>query len=715
ATRLQLGGSPLFTYGEKTFKQNFAYVDADFFEVFTLPLVKGNSKTALIQPNTAIITREMAQKYFGSEDPMGKAITIKSGNTTFQITGVMEKVPVNSHFHFDLFASMAGREDARSPSWMVSEFFTYLVLPEGYDYKKLEAKLPQVVEKYMGPQIKQAMGMNLAEFRRKGNDLGLFLQPLTDIHLRSDFTFDLEAGGDIRYVYLFGAIALFMLLIAGINFVNLSTAGAAERAKEVGIRKVLGSVKFELVRQFLLESVLLTAIALLLAIGLANLALPFFNDLAGKELNLNWMAKPWLLPGLLLFGLLVGVLAGSYPAFFLSSFKPVSVLKGGAAGKPGGSRKGIGLRSGLVVFQFFVSITLTVVTTVVYQQLKYIQNKKVGYDREQVLVIGDTWRLGNNERVLREKLRQDPRVVSATISGFLPAGPSNNNNFFVEAEDNPSQLVKTLRYGVDHHYIPTLGMQLVAGRNFSELATDSTGIIINETAARTFGWAKNALDHTLTNADNQGKKTAYRVIGVVKDFHFRSLHERIAPLVMVLGGNSGALIVKVKAKDTADLLNATKNQWTQFTAEEPFTYAFLDERFEATYRSEQKAGQVVALFAGLTIFVAGLGLFGLATFTAEQRTKEIGIRKVLGASVTNIVGLLSKDFLKLVVMANLIAWPLAWWAMRRWLQDFAYRIDIEWWTFALAGTIALLIALITVSSQAIKAALASPVKSLRNE
>lgn len=349
ATRLRVGGTPLITYGDKTFKDNaFVYADSNFFQVFTLPFLQGDPKTALIQPNTAVITQAMARKYFGNQDPIGKVLTIKSWNTAFKITGLIDKVPTNSHFHFDLFVSMSSFPDAKLPSWITSEFFTYLVLPEGYNYKQLEAKLPQVVEKYMGPQLQQAMGMSVAQFRQKGNDIGLFLQPLTDIHLHSTFAYDLGTNGNIQYVYIFGAIALFMLLVACINFMNLSTAGASKRAKEVGIRKVLGSVKLTLTKQFLIESLLLTAIALLLAIGLVYVTLPLFNDLAGKELTLPVTTNPWLLPGLVLFGGLVGVLAGSYPAFFLSSFKPISVLKGT---KFTGSRNSIGLRSGLVVVQ----------------------------------------------------------------------------------------------------------------------------------------------------------------------------------------------------------------------------------------------------------------------------------------------------------------------------------------------------------------------------
>ncbi|QJW91468.1 FtsX-like permease family protein [Spirosoma taeanense] len=717
ATRLRPGGLPLVTIGENRFnEEKMAYADSTLFQVFTLPLLRGDPKTALAQPNTIVLTQTIARKYFGDADPMGKLLNLKGWNTACKVTGVLADIPANSHFHYDLFVSMASLPDASAPSWMTSEYFTYLVLPEGYDYKQLEAKLPQVVEKYMAPQLQKAFGMSLAQFRQKGNHLGLFLQPLTDIHLRSDFAFDLGTPGDIRYVYLFGAVALFMLLIACINFMNLSTAGASKRAREVGIRKVLGSERLALTSQFLIESTLLTAIALLLAVGLVYLALPLFNDLAGKNLTLNFGAQPWLLPVLLLFGLLVGLLAGSYPAFVLSSFRPVSVLKGKFTWSSNSGRSGISLRSGLVVFQFFISITLMVGAAVVYQQLSYIQNKKLGYDKEQVLILPETGALGQKEAVFKELLRQDRRAVSVSMSGYLPAGPSQNNNFFVYPEANTSQIVKTLRYDVDYDYIPTLGIRMAAGRNFSEAyGTDSTGVIINETAAKTFGWKGGALNHILTNVDNEGRGKTYRVIGVVRDFHFKSLHERITPLVMVLSRSSGTLIAKVRTRDIADLLATLKQQWSELGVERPFVYSFLDDRFRETYLSEQKIGRVLGIFAGLTIFVACLGLFGLATFTAEQRTKEIGVRKVLGASVTSIVALLSTDFLKLVLIAILIASPIAWYAMNWWLQDFAYRIAIPWWVFVTAGALAVGIALLTVSFQSIKAALTNPVKSLRTE
>ena len=716
ATRLRNYGMPRVSVGDKIFREDaFAFVDSNFFQVFSLPFVQGDAKTALVQPNTVVISQTAAERYFGNADPIGKTLTFKDLNATLKITGVIEPVPANSHFHIDLFASMANVPEARQTTWLQSGFYTYLVLPKGYDYRKLEAKLPQVVEKYMGPQLQQPFGMSYAQFRQKGNELGLFLQPLTDIHLHSDFANDLSPAGDVRYVYIFGAIALFMLLIACINFMNLSTASASKRAREVGIRKVMGSVRGELVGQFLLESILLTAVALGLGIGLVYLALPVFNELAGKNLSLNFNTHPALLPGLLGFGLLVGVLAGSYPAFFLSSFKPVAVLKGRVLSGTNPGRN-ISLRSGLIVFQFFISITLTVCTTVVYRQLSYIQNKKLGYEKDQVLVLPETWMLGKGEAAFSQQLRQDPRVVSVSTSGYLPAGPSHDNNFFVYPDAQSAQLVKTLRYDVDDAYIPTLGMQLATGRNFSpQFGTDSTGVILNETAAKAFGWGSKALGHTITHSDNEGRKMTYRVIGVVRDFHFKSLHERISPLVMTLGNTAGTMIVKVKTQNIAGVLAALESNWKQFKAEGPFAYSFLDERFQATYRAEQKAGQILGIFAGLTIFVACLGLFGLATFTAEQRTKEIGVRKVLGASLISIVSLLSRDFLKLVLVAIVLAAPIAGYAMNRWLQDFAYRIDLEWWVFALAGLLAVGIALLTVSFQSVKAALMNPVKSLRSE
>lgn len=714
ATRLRDYGKPKLIYGNKSFKEDaFAFVDSNFFQVFTLPLIEGNVKTALLEPNTVVITKAIAKKYFGNEDPMGKVIAFKDGNNTAcKVTGVIDKVPVNANFHFELFASMSGLPEAREPTWMSSNFFTYIVLAKNYDYKKLEAKLPQVVEKYMAPQMLQALGQSLADFRKSGSDISFHLEPVTAIHLDPDFPNTLSQPGNMQNVYIFAAIAVFMLLIACINFMNLSTAGASKRSKEVGVRKVLGSPKAELVKQFLFESMIISTIALLLAVVLIYLALPAFNQLADKNLSLNFSEHLFLIPGLIVFILFTGILAGSYPAFYLSSFKPVSVLKG----KFSTGKKSIGLRSGLVVFQFFISILLIVSTTVVFKQLDYMQNKYVGYNKDQVLIIQDTWMLGKNQEIFYQKLKNDPRVENVTRSGYLPAGQSYNNNFFVSPEQNPGQLIKTLRYGVDENYIATLGINMLTGRNFSkDYTTDSSAVILNETAARALGWGDKAIGHHISHTDNRGRTDIYHVTGIVKDFNFRSLHERISPLVMTLEPNPSVLIAKLKTKDAASLITKLSKTWSSFGAEDAMSYSFLDDRFNNTYKAEQKTGTILGIFAGLTIFVACLGLFGLAMFTAQQRTKEIGIRKVLGASVTQVTSLLSKEFLKLVIIACVIAFPLSYWAMSKWLQDFAYRTDISWWIFALAGVIAIMIAVATICFQSIKAALANPVKSLRTE
>ncbi len=713
ATRLRQYGEPKVTVGEQTFKEGkFAFVDPNFFEVFTLPLLKGDAQTALVEPNTIIISQKMANLYFPGENPIGKVLNFKDWNKSFTVTGLIDEVPTNAHFHFDLFGSMASFEDARAPSWMMSEFYTYLVLQEGTDYRNLEAKLPEVVKKYMGPQIKQYMGVTLEQFQSKGNKLGLYLQPLTDIHLHSDVNFDLKPGGDIRYVYIFSAVALFMLIIACINFINLTTASAAKHAKEVGIRKVMGSIKSQLVGQFLTESVLLAGLSLFVAVMLVNLSLPTFNELANKSLRLSLTSMPYLPLALLGLTLVVGVFAGLYPAFFLSSFKPVSVLKG----KLVSGKNSVGLRSGLVVFQFFVSTIMIVGTLVVYQQLSYIQNKNLGYEKDQLLVLPDTRILGNQEALFRQQILDDPRVKDVTSSSYRPVGYSHSNNSLAFPDGDDSRMMRTLEYRVDEHYIPTFGMQIAAGRNFSaDLASDSTAMIINQTAAKAFGWEDDALGHTLTRfKGNEGERVDYHIIGVVADFHFKSLHEPITPLLMVLDQSSG-LTVRTKTADVAGLVATLKTKWAALQPDEPFTYDFVDELLQQTYMAEQKSGQILKIFALLTIFVSCLGLFGLATFTAEQRKKEIGVRKVLGASEQQITWLLSRDFMKLVLIACILAIPVAYWAMFRWLQDFAYRIDLQWWVFVCAALITGAIALLTVSYHAIRSSLMNPVDSLAAE
>ncbi len=711
ATRILSFGNPQIIYNHTVFKDDrFALVDPNFFSIFTLPMIKGDPKTALAQPHAIVLTQETAEKYFGKADPIGKVIQINTdGNRVYKVTGVIKNIPANSHFHFDAFGSMTSWANATSDTWLSGGYHTYLLLNPGTDLKKLEAKFPAMVEKYMGPQIQQQMGLSLKEFITKGNSLGFALQPLKDIHLNSNTSTEFEPGGNATYVYIFGGVAIFMLIVACINFINLSTAGASKRAKEVGIRKVAGSAKSQLIIQFLSESILLTFFALFIAFALVQLALPAFNNISGKHLSFD--IKPIL--AFIGLGLLVGVGAGIYPAIYLSSFKPIAVLKG----KLTTSHKSFGLRSGLVVFQFFISVALIIGTLVVYQQMKYMQNKDLGYNKEQLITIPNSYALGKNEKVYEQQMRQDPRIVNATASNYKPAGPTSYNNALAYAQGNDHNIVDGVEYHVDENYIPTLGMKVINGRNFSkDFATDSTAIILNETAAHALGWNDiSAVGKTVIRQNSdRGNNVPFHVIGVVKNFNFKSLHEAISPLYMTLQPEGG-LIFKIKTTDVAGLLATMKKNWDSYNTDQPFSYNFMDDLFNKTYSAEQKTGTILNIFSILIILVACLGLFGLVTYTAEQRTKEIGIRKVLGASVTQVTEMLSKEFLKLVLIASLIAFPVAWWAMNKWLQSFAYRIHISWWIFIVAGFTALLIALITVVFQAIKAAVANPVKSLRSE
>ncbi|RNL90628.1 FtsX-like permease family protein [Sinomicrobium pectinilyticum] len=710
ATRIRRVGTPKISYGNTVYRNSrFAYVDPNFFEIFTLPVVRGNSVNPLGEPNSIVLTRDEARKYFGDTDPIGKELLVGENHEPFRVTAIIDKVPENSHFHFDMFASMLGYLPAKGTSWTKSDFFTYLLLNKGTDIRSVENKLPSVVESHMGPQLKDEIGMSFADFT-KDNQIGLFLQPLTEIHLNSDFASasELEQGGDIKYIYIFGAVGIFMLCIACINFMNLSTATAAKRAKEVGIRKVLGSEKIQLVYQFLTESFIATCIATVIGILVVILILPLFNDLSGKAIDLSFLLqyRVWLLLFLMIAG--ISLAAGAYPAFVLSSFAPVSALKNKFfTGK--GTKT---LRNGLVVFQFVISAGLIFATLVVGRQMSYIQNKNIGYEREQILVLRDAYLLGNNQTAFKNEILKDPRVKNITTSSYLPAGPSNNSMSGIFLNGNYQR--RMFYYDVDEHYLPVMGMELVAGRNFSkDFGRDSLKIIINETATEVLGFKDDPIGKTLVrDTDNGGEELT--VIGVVKDFHFKSLHQQIDPLIL-RNNPYGGLILRTTVADMSGLIESIRGTWNKFDSGEPFTYTVLDDSYRETYHAEQKMGDILRIFALLTIFIACLGLFGLVTFTTEQRLKEIGIRKVLGSNVPQIVTLLSKDFLKLILLSFTIAFPLGYYFMDRWLRDFAYRTEMAWWVFVLAALITMLIAMITIGFKSIKAALENPVKSLKTE
>ena len=706
ATRIRNFGTPKIVVDNQAYREDrFAFVDSNFFNVFTLPIIDGDAKNPLQEPNTAVITKSEAKKFFGATNPIGKLFYLEGQEQPFRVTGVIDEVPQNSHFHFDVFASMEGLDEAKSDSWFRGDFFTYLLLKEGSDYKSLETKLPFIIEKYMGPKMLEKMGVPYEEFTKE-NQLGLRIFPLTDIHLYSDNSAysQLEQGGDIKYVYVFSAIALFMLFIACINFMNLSTATAAKRAKEVGIRKVLGSNKNQLLYQFLSEAFMATFIAMSLAMVLVVVSLPFYNSLSGKELQLDYLGQPVVLLSLLLLTVLISLLAGGYPAFFLSSFKPISALKNKFLG--GNDNKGI--RGGLVVFQFVISAGLILATLIVNQQMQYIQNKDIGYDRNELLVLREAYLLGKDQQAFKNKLLKNPKVTSISQSAFAPAGFSDNNQTMVYKDGQFSRRMPV--YNIDENYIPTMGMQLVAGRNFSkEFGADSTNVIINETAVKVLGLGENPLGKVIT--EGEGSKT---VVGVIKDFHFKSLHQPIDPLFMMYGPYGG-FIIKAKSSDMSALISDAQSLWNSFGSDETFGYTLLDESYRQTYVTEDKMGTLLNVFALLTILVACLGLFGLVTFTAEQRFKEIGIRKVLGSSVAGIVTMLSKDFLKLVCLSFLVAFPLGYYLMNKWLQGFAYRIEIQWWMFVLAGLITIAIAFMTIGWKSFRAATMNPVLALKDE
>jgi putative ABC transport system permease protein len=697
-------------------EDNVANVDSTFFEIFPFPAIGGNLSTALNEPNSVVISEKMAKKYFGTVDVVGKTLETNDNNSTlYKVNAVIKDIPSNSHLNFDFFFSM----DNVQYNWgshLSFNFHTYLLFKQKIDPASFDRNFKEYTVKYVFPQAKQIMDIkSMDDFEKAGNSLVFSLTPLTKIHLYSDRQFEIRAGqGNIQYVYIFSVIAIVILLIACINFMNLTTARSANRAREVGIRKVLGTEKKNLISQFLTESTLMAIVSLLFAILIAWLALPLFNDISSKTMSFPSLFKPTILPVLIALPFVVGLLAGSYPAFFLSAFRPIEVLKGKLKT---GSRSG-GLRSGLVVVQFFFSIVLIIGTIVIYKQLNFIQTKNLGFKKDQVLIINNAYALNHNADPFMNEVLKIQGVQSGTFSGYLPVPSSRSDNTWSkETVFNEKTGFNMQNWNIDYDYIQTLGMEIVKGRNFSRaFGTDSNAIIINEATAALLGYPEPVGHKVYTIKDfNDNTMVPYTIIGVVKNFHYESLKKEIGPLSFLLKRSTGLASFKVSTDNIKTLVGQIERKWKAMAPSLPFSYQFLDESFDQMYREEQRVGKIAFTFALLAIFIACLGLFGLAAFIAEARVKEIGIRKVLGANVSNIVNMLSKDFAKLVLISAVFAFPVAWWVMNYWLKDFAFRVNIGWWVFALAGVIALIIALFTVSFQAIKAALANPVKSLRSE
>jgi putative ABC transport system permease protein len=634
--------------------------------------------------------------------------------TNYVVTGVIRDVPRNSHFHFDFLASLTTLTDSRNPTWLSNNYHTYLRLREGTDLNRFRKEFDRVVDQHVASQVKSAIGVTLEEFKKAGNRYGFQLYPLASIHLTSHLDYEFEPNSDISYIYIFSAIAVAILLIACINFINLATARSEKRAKEVGIRKTLGSNRAQLVRQFIAESILMSSAAVFLAVGIVELFLPTFNGLADKEMHLSVFGDPLTIPFLIGLAIIVGVIAGTYPAFYLSSFQPVQVMKGDM--RRGGRRAT--LRSGLVICQFAISITLFIGTFLIYQQLKYIQTKDLGFDKEQVVVINRTDDLFEQLHSFEHELSGNPNIVSLSNSNAIP-GNQGGDSAFQLSGTSVQQMQDLQQMICDVDFAATYKFGLAQGRFFSrEHPSDTSAVVVNEATAMAYS-VKELVGRSLINPGNATFPTqAYEIVGVVRDFNYESLHDPVRPLVMRLFPSSAAgkfVSVRIKPGDIAGTISFMEDTWKKYAGNEGFDYRFLDQNLQHLYLADQRTGKIATTFSMLAIFVACLGLLGLAAFITEQRTKEIGIRRVLGASIPEITLLLCREFTKWVLLANILAWPLAYYVMTHWLQNFAYRISIGPGIFLVSGVLALIVALITVSSHAIRAATANPVDALRYE
>mgnify|MGYP005725316633 CR=1 FL=1 len=708
-TRFYTFGEALLQAQDKKFyEENCLFVEPSFLNIFTFPLLQGDPKTALQQPNAVILTSSLAQKYFGDADPLGEQIRFNN-KATFTVTGVVEDAPANSHFTFDVLVSLESLNEELTGvdlnQWGgYFGTYVYTLLDGAVDPAALEAKIAPALEKYAG--------------KEPNRTARLFLQPLTEIHLYSHIGDELGVNNQAANLYVIAAIGLLILTVAGINFMNLSTARSADRAREVGMRKTLGAEKTQLLRQFLGESILLALAALVVALLLVEFSLPWFNQLINKSLAFVYAQNLPLIGGLLLLTLTVGVVSGVYPAFVLAAFKPVSTLKSAKLQTGNKGRFGLTLRKALVIFQFAVSIILIAATITIQRQLAFVRSANLGFDQELMLTVQMNDESVNKQYdVIKQDWLARPDVKAVTASYKSPiADYGFSTSLYPKGRDGGEQFQINLNF-VDYDFINAYGLETLAGRNFSpEFATDPMRtILINEAAMKKLGFtsAEEAVGKIYRLGIN---KIDGEIIGVVKDFHIASLQEEIKPLVMLYFTEVYSVFsVKIQSADVSETLAALEASWQEFVPEFPFQYRFLDDYINSLYQQEEQTQAMVGVFSGLAVFIACLGLFGLASFSVQKRTKEIGVRKVLGASSRQIAALVSREFLTLVALANLIAWPLAWLATNAWLQNFAYRVEIGWLIFALAGGTALIIALLTVSSQAIKAALSNPVESLKYE
>ena len=714
ATRIIKGINTVIRYEDKSFfETSYIYSDSTFFDVFSFSLVSGNPETALTEPFSMVISESASARYFGKEDPMGKVLHEADGND-FVITGVVKDNPANSHFHFDFLVSMNSLWESKSENWLSDGYYTYIVLQEDFPPAKLAKKLPGFTRKKMGPQILKYFGISIDEWSSSENDFNFYIELLTRIYLFSDASNQLEPTSEVRYIYFFITIAFLILILAAINFTSLTTAKSSIRAREVGIRKVMGSSRNRIIYQLLAESVFLSMLALIIALAAVELFLPTFNQIAYKDLSMNLFAR-WYVPPILIIGTLAaGVLTGFYSAISISTYNILAVLRG----KLGPGNKRGWFRSGLVVFQFTIAIIIVAFTIVIYAQLTFIQNKNLGFDKEHVLVVDRAYGLEKQTEAFKYELLKHPGISNVTLTSTIPGKNGWGGAIFQKKDSPPEQLFHFSYLAGDLDFTKTFGIEMAEGRFFSDkYGADSMSIVLNETAVRSLGFKYPVGQNLMSIASSRDERVPFKIIGVVKDFHYAPMHEKIGNIAILYRKRYFPRYVSLRIDNQKmeEIIKYVEKTWKKLSMNQPFRYFFMDESFDDLYKSERRTGKIFTFFSILAIFIASLGLTGLSSFMAEQRVKEIGIRKVNGATIVNILSLLSVELTKWILIANILAWPVGWLLMKNWLQNFAYKTNLSWWIFVISGVTSLIIALLTISRHAIKLGLANPANSLRYE
>jgi putative ABC transport system permease protein len=711
-TRINTWGETVVRWEDHAVAEDhFVEADSSFFNIFSYRMLRGDPATALTEPYSVVLTETAAQKVFGEEDPMNKMIRVGTSQNHHRVTGIMEDLPETTHFRINMIGSFSTSPNSESPNWLSNNLQTYLLLHPEADYNRVNERFQDVVIKYVGPEALRFMGISFEEFLAQGNQYNYYLQPLTKIHLDPTVENAFKPANDPKYLWIFAGVGLLILVVAGINFMNLSTAQATRRAKEVGIKKVSGSLRGSLIGQFLAETVILSLMALVLAVLITEIALPSLNNLLGISLSLNYFTTWYTLPSLLVFAVLIGLLAGSYPAFYLSSFNPNAVLKG----KVTGSRSSISLRSVLTVLQFAISIVLIVGTLVMQRQIRYMQNKDLGFDKENVLVVRRAGALGEQGNSFREEVKSLAGVMNVSFATAIPGHNNNNNGYLVQGRPEETFTLNTS--WADYEFLDTWGIKLSSGRYFDRsLLTDREACLINDRAVSVIGFEDPLQEGFMNMGDEE--LTPMPILGTVSDFHFESLRQDIGPYMIQFRNDEiqwGYIAIRLSPAASLSVVQDIERVWSSFTNNDPMLYFFVDQDLGRMYQEEQRNSRLSGVFTILAVLIASLGLYGLTAFTVMQRTKEIGVRKTFGASIFDIWKLVCKEILVLVGIATLIAWPLVYWVAGNWLQNFSYRITLNPTDFIAGFLIAALIALATISYRTIRAASVNPSLSLRYE